>query len=145
MTKLSTVFLLQVLASAQLVIAGGFRLRGDFEQVNIFRRGFGYPDWIRLTVAIIQLAAAILLLLRPVLGIPLAVSVSVFLMLSHALRQRIALAGILDLFVVVVVSVVAANSTSLWVEFTVACGAGAAVFLGTSLLHPMRASTVKTS
>jgi len=135
---LSTPFILRVLAAALLSIAGGFRVRGDPEQVYIFTRGFGFPAWLRLVVGTAQIASAVLVVFRPSLGLSPAASLATFLMMSHALRQGIPLAGILDLFVIVVVSV-AGLLIDLWGGIPIAIGAGIAAFLAASAAYPKQA------
>ena len=143
MTQLSTIFLLRVLAAAQLCIAGGFRVRGDLEQVYIFSRGFGYPSWLRVIIGISQLASAVLLVIRPTFGVSPAVALCTFMMLSHAFRQRLPLSGILDLFVLVVVSIVGLYTNS-WSGVPTSIGVGIAAYLALSAAFPKRDAVKKT-
>lgn len=134
---LSSEFILRALAAALLGIAGGLRVNGDPEQAYIFSRGFGFPTWLRLALGATQIAAAALLLLRPYLPFSPAASAATFLMLSHAFRQGIPLAGILDLFILVVVSV-AGVLLDAWEGIPTSIGVGIAAFVAASTAFPKR-------
>lgn len=139
MTQLSTLLMLRLLAAAQLVIAGTFRLRGDPEQAYIFSNHFGYPSWTRVAIGALQLISALCLVVRPGVGVPVAATLCVFMMLSHALRQGIPLSGVFDFVILLVVSIVGLY-VDLATSVPVAMGVGVAVFLALWALHPKKAA-----
>ncbi len=131
---LETAFVVRVLAAMLLILQGGLRVRGDGEQLSIWRSSYQYPARLMPMYGATQVLAAVLTIFVPFYGLPVAVAMATTELLNHSRRQGTPVAGIFDVAVMGMALLLSLVFQTTPVLFLAAGAAGgASVFFG--VLH----------
>jgi uncharacterized membrane protein YphA (DoxX/SURF4 family) len=106
--KATVIWLVTVFLALVCLRSGLTKLPGDSYWIRDFHR-WNYPDWLRIAVAIVELAACLLLLIRRVASVGAALFIAVMLgaIYTHATHAEMSrlpfnvLLGTLSLFILV--------------------------------------------
>lgn len=137
MPSLSTEFILRLALVVWVGLLGSLRVRGDMEQLKIWL-SYGFPPrWMPL-VGASQMAAVLLALLAPQLGVPAVASVAVLEGANHVWRQGLPAAAVMDAAMLAITATVTAMRGDSWLGLIAAAGAGGAAWYSLNSAAPRR-------